>query len=70
MKLTQHKSDILEPKPKELGFLMGDYAAIPVTGSNTKLMIIYDSDQLKLCKNRQSAIAFIKKHSKKSSKTK
>ena len=64
MKLTQHKSDILEPKTTELGFLMGDYAAVPLAGSTTKLVIIYEGQQLKVCRNRQSAVSFIKKHSK------
>ena len=64
MKLIQHKSDILEPKPIELGFLMGDYAAIPMIGSDTKLMVIHEGKHLKVCRNRKSAITFIKKHSK------
>ena len=64
MKLTQTKSDILEPKPTELGFLMGDYAAIPMAGTDTKLMVIHEGKQLKICRNRKSAISFIKKHSK------
>ena len=64
MKLTQHKSDILEPKPTELGFLMGDYAAIPLTGSETKLVIIHKGNILKTCRNRKAALTFIKKHSK------
>jgi len=64
MKLIQHKSDILEPKPIELGFLMGNYAAIPMIGSDTKLMVIHEGKQLKVCRNRKSAIIFIKKHSK------
>ena len=64
MKLKQHKSDILEPKPRELGFLKGDYAAVPLAGSTTKLVVIYEGQQLKVCRNRQSAVSFIKKHSK------
>jgi hypothetical protein len=64
MKLTQTKSDILEPKPIELGFLMDDYAAVPLAGSTTKLVIIHNGKILKTCRNRQSAITFIKKHSK------
>lgn len=64
MKLTQHKSDILDPNPTELGFLMDDYAAVPLAGSTTKLVIIHNGKILKTCRNRQSAITFIKKHSK------
>ena len=40
------------------------YAAIPVAGSDTKLMIIHQGKQLKTCRNRKSALNFIEKHSK------
>jgi len=33
-------------------------------GSDTKLMVIHEGKQLKVCRNRKSAIIFIKKHSK------
>jgi len=67
MKLIQHKSDILEPRPRELGFTVGknmEYGAVPLAGSNTKLVIIHNGEILKTCRNRNTAIAFIKKHSK------
>ena len=44
MKLTEHRSDILDAKVRELGFIVGkedEYAAIPLTGSETKLVIIH-----------------------------
>jgi hypothetical protein len=70
MKLTQQKTTILDPKPVEEGFIVGNwndpnvYAAVPIAGSNTKLAIIHQGKILKECRNRQSAINFINKHSK------
>ena len=70
MKKTQQKSDILDPKHAEQGFMIGKYedplcyAAVPIAGSNTKLAIIHQSRIIKECRNRQSAINFINKHSK------
>ena len=70
MKKTQQKSDILDPKHAEQGFMIGKYedplcyAAVPIAGSNTKLAIIHRGQILKECRNRQSAINFINKHSK------
>ena len=62
---------ILDPKPIEIGFLVGKnwddpnlYAAVPLMGSDTQLVIIHKGQQLKTCRNRQSAINFIKCHSK------
>ena len=40
------------------------YAAVPLAGSDTKLMIIHKGKQLKTCRNRKSAVNFIAKHSK------
>ena len=71
MRLTQQKSDILDPKPTEQGFIVGKYddpmmyAAVPVAGSDTKLAIIHQGNVIKYCRNRQSALNFIQKHSKK-----
>ena len=71
MKLTQQRSDILNPKPTEQGFIVGKYsdplmyAAVPVAGSTTKLAIIHQGNIIKYCRNRQSALNFIKKRSKK-----
>lgn len=63
-------SHILEPQQSPLGFIVGNwndpnvYAAVPIAGSNTKLAIIHQGKILKECRNRQSAINFINKHSK------
>jgi len=71
MKLTQQKSDILDPKPSEQGFIVGKYndpmmyAAVPVGSSNTKLAIVHQGWVIKVCRNRQSAINYINKHKKK-----
>ena len=71
MKLTQQKSDILDPKPTEQGFIVGKYgdpmmyAAIPVAGTDKQLAIIHQGNVIKYCRNRQSALNFIQKHSKK-----
>ena len=71
MKLTQQKSDILDPKPTEQGFIVGKYddpmmyAAIPVAGTDKQLAIIHRGNVIKYCRNRQSALNFIQKQSKK-----
>jgi hypothetical protein len=70
MKITEHNSSILEPKSREMGFIVGKYndpkmyAAVPVFGSNVKLIVIHQGKQLKVCRNRQSALNFIAAHSK------
>ena len=70
MKLKQNKSDILDPKPVEQGFIVGKYddplmyAAVPIAGSNTKLAVIHQANVLKVCRNRQSAVNFIERHRK------
>ena len=70
MKITQNKSDILNPKPVEQGFIVGKYddplmyAAVPIAGSNTKLAVIHQANILKVCRNRQSAVNFIERHRK------
>ena len=70
MKLTQQKSDILDPKPVEQGFMVGKYedplcyAAVPIIGSDTQLAIIHQGRCIKECRNRQSAINFIERHRK------
>ena len=71
MKLTQQKSDILDPKPTEQGFIVDKYddpmmyAAVPVAGTDKQLAIIHQGNVIKYCRNRQSALNFIQKHSKK-----
>ena len=47
------------------GFATNDgYYAVPVMNSKTKLMIIHEGEQLKVCRNEESARNFIKKHKK------
>ena len=70
MKITEHNSSILEPKSVDMGFTVGKYddplmyAAVPIIGSDTQLMIIHQGKQLKICRNRKSALNFIEKHRK------
>ena len=52
-------------KDCEHGFATNDgYYAIPVMNSKTKLIIIHEGEQLKVCRNEESARNFIKKHKK------
>ncbi len=73
MKVTQTKSDILDSKPVEQGFIVGKYddpmmyAAVPIGGSNTKLAVVHQANVLTVCRNRQSALNFIDRHRKKKS---
>lgn len=59
-------SNILTPQPPQNSFVMGEgeliYAAVPY---GNKLMIIHQGQQLKVCRNGESARNFIKKHQKK-----
>jgi hypothetical protein len=70
MKITETKKTILDTKPVEEGFIVGKYddpmmyAAVPIAGSSTKLAIVHQANVLKVCRNRQSAINFIQRHSK------
>mgnify|MGYP001169198386 FL=1 len=52
-------------KDCEEGFATRDgYYAVPVLGSKSQLMIIHEGEQLKTCRNEQSARNFIAKHRK------
>ena len=52
-------------KDCEQGFATNDgYYAVPVMNSKTKLMIIHEGLQLKVCRNEQSARNFDKNHRK------
>ena len=67
MKVINHNSNILHPKPVEMGFYIGknmEYAAIPLANSDTKLMVFYMGKALKECRNRKSAMNLIEKHMK------
>ena len=71
MKLIQQKSDILDPKPTEQGFIVGKYddpmmyAAVPIAGTDKQLAIIHQGNVIKYCRNRQSALNFIQRQSNK-----
>ena len=67
MKIVNHKSDVLDSKPIEMGFYVGkdmEYAAIPLAGSDTKLIVFYMGKLLKECRNRKSAMNLIQNHMK------
>jgi hypothetical protein len=52
-------------KDCEQGFATNDgYYAVPIMGSNTKLMVIHEGELLKECRNESSARNFILKHKK------
>jgi predicted RNA-binding Zn ribbon-like protein len=74
MKITYTKTSVLDAKPYEEGFIVGNYddpmmyAAVPIAGSTTKLAIVHQANVLKVCRNKQSAIAFIDKHKKRRKK--
>ena len=54
-------------KDCEQGFATNDgYYAVPIMGSNTKLMVIHDGEFLKECRNESSARNYITKHKKQS----
>ena len=47
------------------GFATNDgYYAVPVMNSKTKLIVIHEGLQLKVCRNEQSARNFVKNHRK------
>ena len=52
-------------KDCEQGFATNDgYYAVPVMNSKTKLIVIHEGMQLKVCRNEQSARNFVKNHRK------
>ena len=52
-------------KDCDRGFATNDgYYAVPIMGSNTKLMVIHEGEWLKECRNEQSARNFVKAHKK------
>ena len=52
-------------KDSEYGFATVDgYYAVPLMNSTTKLVIIHEGVQLKVCRNEESARNFINKHKK------
>jgi len=61
------KTTILDAKPIFEGFVIndGEYAAIPVMGSDTQAAIIHNGSVIKYCRNEKSARSFIQSHMKK-----
>ena len=59
--MSYSNSNILEPKPGPIGFIIKDYAAIPY---GNQLMILHNGQQIKVCRNQQSARNFIQKQKK------
>ena len=52
-------------KECEQGFATNDgYYAVPIMGSNTKLMVIHNGEYLRECRNETSARNFILNHKK------
>ena len=52
-------------KDSKQGFATNDgYYAVPVMNSKTKLIVIHEGMQLKVCRNEQSARNFVKNHRK------
>ena len=52
-------------KECEQGFATNDgYYAVPILGSKTKLMVIYNGEHLKECRNETSARNYITRHKK------
>ena len=67
VKIREHNSSILDAKPEEAGFWVGknmEFAAIPLSGSKTKLVVFHNGKQQKVCRNRLSAINYIQKQLK------
>ena len=52
-------------KDCDRGFATNDgYYAVPIMGSNTKLMVIHEGELLKECRNESSPRNFVKAHKK------
>jgi hypothetical protein len=70
--MMNNNSHILDSVVGNIGFVVdnGEYAAIPIAGSTTKLMVVYDNcKKMKVCRNRQSAENFIEKERKRKNKS-
>ena len=50
------KPSILDPKQISHGFVIndGEYAAVPMSNSDTQLMVIHNGSPLKVCRNESS----------------
>ena len=60
--MSYTNSNILEPKPGPIGFVVKDYAAIPF--GKSQLMILHNGQQIKVCRSQQSARSFIQEEMK------
>ena len=64
--MNYSNSHILEPQPGPLPIVINEnLLAIPMSGSQTKLMVIHNGSPVKVCRNRQSALTLINKLKKK-----
>ena len=64
--MSYTNSHILEPQPGAIPIFINDnLLAIPMSGSQTKLMVIHNGSPVKVCRNRQSAMTLIDKLRKK-----
>lgn len=59
--MSYTNSNILDPKPGPIGFVVKDYAAIPY---GNQFVILHNGQQIKVCRNQQSARSFIQKEMK------
>ena len=57
--MKQINCNILDPVVPPQGFISGDYGVIPW---GSQFIVIYNGEQLKLCRTEQSARNYIKKH--------
>ena len=62
-------SAILDCKPGPLPIVVGDgyLAAIPMSGSQTKMCVIHNGVPVKICRNHKSAMTLINKLKKRKS---
>jgi len=57
--MNQINCNILDAVVPPQGFISGDYGVIPWCN---QFIVIYNGEQLKLCRSEQSARNYIKKH--------
>ena len=64
--MNYSNSHILEPQPGPLPIVINEnLLAIPMSGSQTQMMVIHNGSPVKVCRNRQSALTLINKLKKK-----
>ena len=57
--MKQINSNILDPVVPPQGFISGGYGCIPY---GNQFIVVYNGEQLKVCRTEQSARNYIKKH--------